>query len=448
MKTKRIVALSSAALLLSLQVLPFLGHATPEAQAETVEELPTGDAITEACANGTLEGEGMGFTATGYYSPLKPVGSPELQYETDPIRQQGQNYYVNGSFEDETRMNGNGTNGASGAEVYFGMVAAPPEYAFGTKICLVELGWLVTVDDRGGAIKNNRIDLWTGWGDLGLSYALGVGKRDLTGIVLGIDPTIPSYVNLDMIPQSNISGLYPAAYDNEVTPAYTYTAPSLTFENDLFLGDEGAEVSNMQDHLLNWGYELETTGFFGEVTMEALINFQMHMDIIDTPYDFGAGNFGPTTRQIFEDLIKSDDPLRDIMINKGETAILQYPDLYEEQVNFSSALQLGDSGQDVVALQQLLTELGYFRAEINGYYGSVTENAVMRLQLKEGIIDSEADSGAGYVGPKTRSFLNEVAQERYEFKLAMAAQRSDLEDERDEPSFVNEDVALPTKEEQ
>ena len=59
------------------------------------------------------------FVVTAYYSPLP-----------------NQNYYLKGSYEADLALNGNGTNGASGKEVYIGMLAAPKKYPFGTKIHL------------------------------------------------------------------------------------------------------------------------------------------------------------------------------------------------------------------------------------------------------------------------------------------------------------------------
>ncbi|HEC21042.1 MAG TPA: hypothetical protein ENI70_00835, partial [Candidatus Peregrinibacteria bacterium] len=48
---------------------------------------------------------------TGYYSPIP-----------------GQLRYVRGSLEADRRLNGNGTNGADGTQVYRGMIAAPKNY--------------------------------------------------------------------------------------------------------------------------------------------------------------------------------------------------------------------------------------------------------------------------------------------------------------------------------
>lgn len=110
------------------------------------------------------------LTVTAYYSPV-----------------QGQSRYATGSFAGDKRLNGNGTNGASGIEVFDGMVAAPKTYAFGTKIQIE--GKIYQVEDRGGAIvtagnrnqKYDRIDIWMGKGEEGLSRATAWGKKNLEG---------------------------------------------------------------------------------------------------------------------------------------------------------------------------------------------------------------------------------------------------------------------------
>ncbi|MGN0488370.1 MAG: peptidoglycan-binding protein, partial [Ruminococcus sp.] len=59
-----------------------------------------------------------------------------------------------------------------------------------------------------------------------------------------------------------------------------------------------------------------------------------------------------------------------------------------------TSYQLGDSGDDVVTIQQRLTELNYYNGELSGYYGDVTSEAVMSFQSDNnleatGICDEE-----------------------------------------------------------
>jgi hypothetical protein len=75
-------------------------------------------------------GETATYIVTAYYSPLP-----------------GQNSYARGSLAADKKLNGNGTNGASGTPVFTGMIAAPKSYNFGTHIFFEGLG-LGRVEDR------------------------------------------------------------------------------------------------------------------------------------------------------------------------------------------------------------------------------------------------------------------------------------------------------------
>ena len=70
--------------------------------------------------------------------------------------------------------------------------------------------------------------------------------------------------------------------------------------------------------------------------------------------------------------------------------------------NFSRNLAIGSRGNDVKQLQALLVnEVGYSANLITGYFGSITQNAVKRLQEKYGIKPTY-----GYFGSITRGVLN------------------------------------------
>ena len=67
---------------------------------------------------------------------------------------------------------------------------------------------------------------------------------------------------------------------------------------------------------------------------------------------------------------------------------------------FTSFLGEGASGNEVLELQQRLTDLGYYQGPINGKFGPLTAAGVSALQRAHGI------SVRGYVGPSTRAVLN------------------------------------------
>lgn len=113
------------------------------------------------------------FKVTAYYSP-----------------QEGQDFYVKGSLEDDKILNGDGTHGASGEPVFNGMIAAPASYAFGTRVYIPGRG-IGQIEDRGGAIVQagerdehyDRLDIRAGEGQQGLSNALQFGVRFFEGYV-------------------------------------------------------------------------------------------------------------------------------------------------------------------------------------------------------------------------------------------------------------------------
>lgn len=67
---------------------------------------------------------------------------------------------------------------------------------------------------------------------------------------------------------------------------------------------------------------------------------------------------------------------------------------------FTELLTLGSQDSQVSALQQRLTTLGFYSGSITGFYGTLTQQAVMKYQTSHGI------TATGYVGPSTRAALN------------------------------------------
>lgn len=63
------------------------------------------------------------------------------------------------------------------------------------------------------------------------------------------------------------------------------------------------------------------------------------------------------------------------------------------------ALQKGDRGPGVVALQHKLKKMGYFHGRVTGYYGTLTKHAVTAFQCDYGL------PGIGIAGPRTHAAL-------------------------------------------
>ena len=66
--------------------------------------------------------------------------------------------YCNGSCDKPPAHPAYGIT-ASGIRTHEGTIACPPEWGFGTKVYIPGEGWFVC-EDRGSAIKGNRIDRW------------------------------------------------------------------------------------------------------------------------------------------------------------------------------------------------------------------------------------------------------------------------------------------------
>jgi peptidoglycan hydrolase-like protein with peptidoglycan-binding domain len=71
----------------------------------------------------------------------------------------------------------------------------------------------------------------------------------------------------------------------------------------------------------------------------------------------------------------------------------------------SALVKQGDRGPEVEDLQQRLLELGYFNANVTGYFGSVTKSAVIEFQQDQGL------SPDGVVGESTQASLREEARQ-------------------------------------
>lgn len=418
------MAMLSVALLISLHVAP--AESTYLALAESTE--------VPAPPTETMDYYVHTFIISGYYSPL-----------------QGQAKYATGSYESDIYLNGNGTNGADGTPVYPGMVACPKKqtlsdgstggYDFGTKFYIPGIG-LTTCHDRGGAIvtagnrnqAHDRLDIWFGYGDEGLQRALNWGKRTVDVMVYGEEPDLYDEVYFDA---------YLAVED---LVQATVLSP-LHFGEDIYYGTDSAEVSELVNYLIEWGYYSdEPTSFYGPGVAQAVFDFQTDFGIVMDPADMGAGHFGHKTRSQFDKLLKDEDfALETIQLQRGSVLMSKYDDLFEKKELFASALTVGDSGAMVTKLQNELVGMG-FLYQATGTFDEVTEHAVFKFQQKNGLVNSKSDSGAGYVGPATRNALNAILETRYNSKSLMAYRRGSVETSAVQLALPELHVALTNEE--
>jgi peptidoglycan hydrolase-like protein with peptidoglycan-binding domain len=158
-------------------------------------------------------------------------------------------------------------------------------------------------------------------------------------------------------------------------PSSTSTAASAS--GALTIGATGNEVNQVQTRLTQLGfYTGPVTGFYGELTAEAVRQFQAANGLtVD-------GVVGSATSAALQ--------------GSGQAQTMNGPDPND------GLLERGETGSAVSALQQRLRNVGYYNGPIDGDFGSLTFDAVVRFQRAQGLV---AD---GVVGPATLAALTRV----------------------------------------
>lgn len=275
------------------------------------------------------------FLVTAYYSP-----------------QPDQSFYIRGSYEADKALNGEGTHGADGTEVYVGMLAAPAKYPFGTKIKIPGLG-VGEVHDRGGAIGESddydRIDVWMGAGEDGLSRALNWGARFVEGEIYW--DTTQATVNLDY------SWVNPNLSDASVTELQLKSQPTEPEEVEQEV--EEVQLDTFSPELPKKS-SLEESQFIGPRINPEVVYIEAKREVLV------AG------------------------VGKGAT------------------------GESVKELQRMLAEVGYYEGEVSGSYDQSTTESVYRFQKDHGVVTTPSDVGAGHFGPKTHQTLLDALDHKTE----------------------------------
>ena len=172
------------------------------------------------------------------------------------------------------------------------------------------------------------------------------------------------------------------------------------FKSYLTIGHSGEEVRKLQELLEDLGhftYSAGPTGYYGNITKVAVISFQKAKNL--SPY---PGYVGPGTRKALNESC-GEIPSFAGMTQEGQDdkKLVKKSEVY----TFTSYLYLNDSGDEVLKLQQVLEDLGYFTysAGPTGYFGQVTKSAVIKFQKAKNL-----SPYPGWVGPGTRKALNEL----------------------------------------
>lgn len=340
--------------------------------------------VPSAQAMVAVGGDRKMLMVSAYYSPLP-----------------AQRFYMRGSYEADKKLNGRGTNGADGTQVYVGMMAAPKTYRFGTQVNVPGLG-VGVVHDRGGAILAkkgyDRIDVWMGSGEEGLGRALNWGMRLVEGEVYWEKGTVESDVDFSWLPS-----VLPMATLNRLM-ARTMLNPQ-TFNQSITKASPKASISDLQEALRMFGYyHGEVNGVYSADTRQAVTVFQISEGILQSEKAIGAGNLGPKTLATLKSKIE----------NFNSTVLKEQTRLKDNLSVLSVGLGKKDNGDKVYRMQQMMWELGYYKGELNGKYDSATMDAVFEFQKDNGIVQNNWEQGAGFYGKKTHEALVAAVDQKIE----------------------------------
>jgi len=295
------------------------------------------------------------------------------------------------------RLNGRGTNGADGTEVFVGMIAAPRSYAFGTKIEIPGLG-VGAVHDRGGAIikrtNYDRIDIWMGKGDEGLNRALNWGMVKVTGKVFF---------------EKKVSTNLTFAHISSSLPITLKKAKKIVRKKSFKLGNKDKSIINIKNNLSQLGYfKNKINDIFDEDLKNAIINFQIDQKIIKSARSYGAGFIGSKTLKI----------LKQALANKPTVKVAEL----KKPLNWGNDSKIKKTKK----VQVLLSNLKYYHGPINGTSSSELTDSIFQFQKDNKILISKNDPGAGVFGPKTSAKVDEIIKKQKNYLAAFPVSKSSI----------------------
>jgi len=314
------------------------------------------------------------FVVTAYYSPLP-----------------NQKNYLKGNYKDEIRLNGKWIAWASGKKVFSGMLAAPKNYKFGTKIKLEGL-WVGSVEDRWGAIVNawnrgysyDRIDVWMWHWDEWLRRALNWWKRTVKWTIVSSNT------------QTTLN------YTDLASPKWVTN--NLSTIEDIFYKSIWKKSSTQDIKSLKkflswiWVYKWEINDNYSNDLISFVYDFQIKHNILNKWYIQGAGYWWKKTRTEFLKQYQIWELEFNINSNSDDNVVINW----DKEIIFTKSIK-GKS--EIIELQNILTKLELYNWEIDWDYKSI-QNTILNYQLDNNIIKSIDTLWSWYYWPKTREMLN------------------------------------------
>jgi len=316
-----------------------------------------------------------------------------------------QKFYYKWNFYKERILNWWWTHWASWKAVFNGVIAAPKNYRFWTKIYFPWL-WVGQVEDRGQAIVDawqrwenyDRIDIWGGKWQNALMRALSFWKQVRVWYVC------PSYSKIKVWFNYSSFLIFENFFKKTIWWIWMYL-----WRKDLW-------VKVLQDYLRKlWYFHYpKSTWYFWKLTKQAVVKFQKDYGIKTHYY----GYFWPKTRSMLKKVLKKRWLYKDNYVK--DKIILAVAKTFKTEKEKKKELVLKDlkilkrwlwkwyNTYEVKILQKYLKKMWYYNWDIDGYYGDETIKAVSDFQFKYGIIDKSNKYLAWYFWPKTRNTFKKV----------------------------------------
>lgn len=348
-------------------------------------------------------------------------------------------------------MNGPGKTTASGQPVRIGVIAAPREMPYNTRVHIKQkltLRWTPynfdfhgTILDRGGAIhsasKLPRLDIYMGKWQEWLCRAINFWVQTVY-VEFDDNTAIPDTSSLDSVPADCKNP------NNEIIPL----ASGIKKAFDPFTMPIGSwspleDIQTVQKLLSRVNiYTGPINGLFDDKLTDAIFRFQKANGIVVEKTDDGAWVYGPKTRAMLKaltsgELNKSNNsiaintpeskPAPTIPLNPTIPVSPKPADTTETTLTpEQNTSELGD----IRELQTQLKDLGYFKFDIDGIHNKRLVDSLYRFQLAKNIVTGEEDLGAGYYGPVTKSTLWEAHAAYLARKSQIESLENDLEREK------------------
>ena len=170
----------------------------------------------------------------------------------------------------------------------------------------------------------------------------------------------------------------------------TTSSSSSSTSDNLKLGSRNSAVRQLQENLKALGYYSgSVTGNFGNLTKEAVYNFQRANGLT------ADGIAGARTLNVIKNKLANSGTTSTTTTSTGSSSSVS------SALSTANALQLGvKNSQEVRNLQKMLTTLGFYSGNVTGNFGEKTKAAVISFQKSKGL------SADGIAGSKTLAAIN------------------------------------------